>query len=260
MPKRLKYLIASLLAMLFFGLFLALPNDFRYYGLMAGSGVLILSFWLSLGIAFESDFGRRLMFVVLPICFLMGYGLFIVQLPISLVGGVATAVIFGMTVYVMLLVENVFNVAIDFKTVPLYRAAYTVSFILMLTTAFFLFDSILSYRSSFWINFLLSGVVSAILTSYHNWSVMIGEKEIDWSGMVTSVGIPSLILAELSGIFSFWPVGIFRGSVYLVFGMYVVSSLLYADLRDRLFRPVWVGITWIGIAVILAIVLVTRWG
>lgn len=259
MPKRLKYLLVSFFSVLTFALFLALPNEFRYYGLMAGSGFLVLAFWLSLGMAFEGDLGNRVMFVLLPVSFFIGYGLFTVLLPFSVIGSLVVSLVFGATVYVMLLVENVFSVAIDFKTVPLYRAAYTVGFILMLITAFFLFDSILSYRSSFWLNASMSALVAGVLSTFHGWTVVIGEKSSEPVNRVWTVVVPSIILAELSGIISFWPVGIFRGSVYLVFALYLVSSLLQADIRQRLFRPVWVGLVWTGISVLMAIVLVTNW-
>jgi len=63
----------------------------------------------------------------------------------------------------------------------------------------------------------------------------------------------------LALVFSFWPVNIFKGSIYLVSAVYVLSGLIEADIRGRLFRKTWLMFSWIGAAIVLGILLVTRW-
>ena len=72
--------------------------------------------------------------------------------------------------------------------------------------------------------------------------------------------VPSVLLAEMVAILSFWPVGVFKGSVYLVAGIYVISGLIQAEIRDRLYRGVIRTSIYMGVAVVLAIILTTVWG
>jgi hypothetical protein len=97
--------------------------------------------------------------------------------------------------------------------------------------------------------------------AYQYWAVAIelpddGKEKGKWPYIL----IPTLLLTEFAGILSFWPVGIFKGSVYLVAVIYVISGLLQAEIRDRLFRGVILTFSYIGVAVALAIISVTSWG
>jgi hypothetical protein len=56
-------------------------------------------------------------------------------------------------------------------------------------------------------------------------------------------------------VLSFWPVGIFKGSIYLVMTVYIISGLMHAELRDRLFKKTWLIFIWVGVATILGIIL-----
>jgi len=58
---------------------------------------------------------------------------------------------------------------------------------------------------------------------------------------------------------SFLPVGIFKGSMYLVVFCYVLSGLLHAELRERLFKKTWINFVWIGIAFLLAMLVTISW-
>lgn len=73
------------------------------------------------------------------------------------------------------------------------------------------------------------------------------------------VFVPSFLMSQMAIVFSFWPVGIFKGSIYLVSLMYIIFGLLQSDLRERFFKKVWLSFLWIGIAIILGIILMTEW-
>jgi hypothetical protein len=133
---------------------------------MVGVVLVVFCFWFGLGIIFEKSFYIRVMSILLPVGFLTGFGLFGTLLPSSTVSAVAMSVLCGLVFYGMFLVENVFLVAIGFKTVPLYRAAYTVSLIITLLTAFFMFDSLFSFKLNFWQNGLWVLVISLLVFLY----------------------------------------------------------------------------------------------
>jgi len=260
MSKRLRYFISSVISALGFFLFMSIPVDSRYFGLMAGIVLVIFCFWFGLDLIFTDDFNTRMMSIILPSLFFVGYGLFSVLLPDSVWLQFGLSAIFGMVIYFMFLVENLFLVAIGYKTVPLYRAAYTVSLIMLLVTCFFLFDSLLSFKLYFWVNMLIIFGLSWLIFMYHFWSVTI-ELPDDGKSLpkVSYWLIPSLIMAELSVVLSFWPTGIFKGSIYLVVFFFILSGLIQANLRGRLFRRTWIQFTYIGIASVLAMLLATSW-
>lgn len=260
MSKKIRYLISSILSAIGFYFFISLPYDSHYYGLSVGVVLVAFCFWFGLGIIFEKSLYIRLMSVILPIGFFIGFGLFSALLPQNFLVTFLSSVIFGVIAYVIFLVENVFLVSIGNRTPPLYRAAYTVGFILWLLMSFFLFDSLFSFKFNYWINALGVFGVSFLVFLYLFYSVTIelpddGENKNLWYYSL----VPAFILSQLALVLSFWPVGIFKGSVYLVAIIYVLSSLIQLDLRDRLFKRSWLVFIWVFIAIILGIILTTNW-
>lgn len=261
MPKRLRYFISSVLAALGFYLFLGLGVESRYYGLMLLVALVAFCFWFGLGIIFDGSIDTRIMSVLLPVLWTLGFGLFAVLLPATWLYFLLFSLFFGIIIYAMFLVENVFLVAIGYKTVPLYRAAYTVNLIVTLLVSFFVFNGLFSFKLPFWGNMLVVAGLSMLFFSYQYWAIAIelsddGREKGRWPYII----IPSVLITELVGILSFWPVGIFKGSVYLMAAIYIILGLMQAEIRDRLFRRVEMTYVYIGIAIVLAAILTTNWG
>jgi len=227
---------------------------------MVGVVLMIFCFWFGLGVIFDKSFYVRLMTAVMPTIFFVGFGLFTSILPLTLIIQLILGVFFGGICYLMFLVENVFLVAIGYKTVPLYRAAYTVNLIILLLTTFFLFDSLYSFKLSYWLNMLFVFLISVAVFAYQYFCISI-ELPDDGKNKnpLIYAFIPAWLLAQMALVFSFWPVGIFKGSIYLVSGIYVISGLIQADIRDRLFRRTYVTHIFIGVAIILGIFFMTSW-
>lgn len=260
LPKRFKYFVSSILGALSFFLFINLPFDSRYYGIMVGIVFIIFCFWFGLGIIFDESVYNRVMSILLPVGFFLGFGLFTVLLPLNAWMSLLFSVLFGGILYIIFLVENVFMVAIGYRTVPLYRAAYTVSLIILLITSFFLFNSLYSFKLIYWANLLAVFLISLLIFSYQFWAVAIELPDDGASkDKLTYIFIPSLLMAQLGLVFSFWPVGIFRGSIYLVLVIYILSGLIHADIRDRFYKKTWMTFSWIGIAMLLGIIVMTNW-
>lgn len=261
MSKRLKYFISSAVGAVGFYLYLGLLVESRYYGLMLLLALITFCFWFGLGIIFDGNIDTKIMAALLPFLWTLGFGLFAVLLPTNWLNLLFLTIFFGAVLYAMFLAENVFLVAIGYRTVPLYRAAYTVSLILVLLVSFFVFNSLFSFNLPFWGNMLLTVFLGLLIFSYQYWAVAIelpddGKEKGKWPYIL----IPTLLLTEFAGVLSFWPVGIFKGSIYLVVVIYTISGLLQAEIRDRLFRGVVLTYSYIGVAVVLAVILVTNWG
>jgi hypothetical protein len=261
MPKRLRFFLASTVLALVFGLLIGVTYEVRYYVLALGVVLAIISNWLALGIVFEHNLLIRLAAALPPVLSLAGMGLFVALLPLNYIGILGLSILFGFLNYAILLVENIFMVAIGYKTVPLYRAAYTVSLIILLLGCFFAFDTILSFRSIYWVNMLAVGLVAFLVFLYQFWAIAIElpDDGKDKSALNYSL-IPAMLVGELALVFSFWPVGVFKGSIYLVCAIYILSGLIQADIRDRLFKRTWIGFVYVAVAVLVSIVTLTSWG
>jgi hypothetical protein len=260
MSKRFKYLISSLAMMAGFVLLVSLPYESHLYGLLTGIALTVFCFWFGLGIIFEKDIYTRLMVVILPVGFFVGFGLFISLLPFNLLMMVVSCLIYGIVIYTLFLVDNVFLVALNYKTVPLYRSAYTVGLMILMIVTFLLFDSLYSFRLPYWINMMGVGVISWLMMVFHYWSVEIEMVDSKRKNLFIYTVLPAYLVSQLALIFSFWPVGIFKASLYLVFVIYLMCGLIQADMRERLFKKTWIKSVWMGIALIAGIIYMSRWG
>ena len=194
----------------------------------------------------------------LPAIYPVSVGLFYFLLPEQFVSRVAILVLFAVGMYALLLTQNIFSVA-AIRTIQLLRAAHAVGFLITLTTAFFLFDTIFSFRLPYWLNFILVLVVSLVLAMQALWSVELSEKRLSRRCVVFSALI-ALGLAELALVLSFWPVTILVGSIFLVSVLYVALGISQQYFMDRLFKKTQREYLSVGLVVMVVIIFLTRWG
>ena len=81
MPKRFKYFISSVIGAIAFYLYLGLSVESKYYGLMLLLAMVAFCFWFGLGIIFNGSIDTKIMAVLLPILWTLGFGLFSALLP-----------------------------------------------------------------------------------------------------------------------------------------------------------------------------------
>lgn len=258
MPKRLKFFLSSLAAAILFFILMPLPYESVYpiFGVMLLALVFVWWFGLSL---WKESWWTKMATGLLAWLFWGGFALFSQLLPYSIEVAFLLSLVVLVVWYVLFLVENIFLVAIGFKTVPLYRAAWTVSLLLTLLTSFFVFNTIWSFRWSSWINSISVFLVTGLIFAYTHWVISIETGRRDFGKNISSVLVPSIILAELTAVLSFWPLGIFRASMYLVWGVYMLASLLQVELRERLFKRTLIGFGWLLVGIILSLLVTTSW-
>ena len=261
MNKKIKFIIISAILGIAFFLFLFLPMESRYLSLLAGVFLVSFCYWFGLGVVFETGWFNKIALIILPSGLFVGLGLLAMLFLQNFWLMLAFSLFFGILCYVIFLVDNVFMVAIGFKTVPLYRAAYTVSLILTMLMSFLLFNNLYSYKVEFYWNFVGVFVISILIFWYQFWSIAIELADDGKSKNVYDyVLVPSLLIGELALALSFWPVGIFKASILLVSGVYIISGLIQADVKDTLHKRVWNQFGLMGLAIILAILFITPWG
>jgi hypothetical protein len=252
--KRQKIIVASFL--LTIGLLSTQMVDFNLrFRFIAGLGVLayLLSLWaLWEGISIL----KALVLLILPTFFTLAVASFYFLLPIRWLTRLPVGIVFGLSFYLLLLSQNVFNVA-SIRTIPLYRASTTASFLFTLITAFFLFNVIHAFNMFFTWNGLLVGLISFPLILQTIWQVDM-EERIKMESLVISL-ILSLSLGEVALAFSFWPMATTMWSLTLSTFMYVILGIVTHSLRGRLSRRVVWEYLGIGGGVLIVALLTTSW-
>lgn len=222
---------------------------------IAGLGVLsyILSLWaLREGL----NKTKAVVVLILPTFFTLAVASFYFLLPVRWLTRLPVALAFGLFFYLLLLAQNVFNVA-AIRTIPLYRAAATASFLFTLLSAFFIYNVIYAFNLPFYWNGLAVWLISFPLILQVLWSIEM-ENNLTVPVIVQSA-ILSLILGELALVFSFWPMATTIWSLALSSAMYVILGLTTQLLRGRMVGRVVIEYVGIGIVVLIVSFLATSW-
>lgn len=221
------------------------------------AGLSVLAYVLSLWALWEGlSITKAIVLLILPTFYVLAVSSFYFLLPVRWLTRLPVALAFGLTFYLCLLSQNVFNVA-SIRTIPLYRAASTASFLFTLLSAFFIFNVIFAFELLFLWNGVAVFLISFPLVLQVIWSIDMSEK-LTAANIVQSL-ILALVLAELALSFSFWPMPTTIWSLSLSSAMYVVLGLTTQVLRGKVSkRVVWEYLA-IGVVVLLVSFFTTSW-
>ena len=204
-------------------------------------GVLayLLSLWsLWEGMSEPSSAARRtkaIILLILPVCYTIAVASFYYVLPIRWFTRLPVALFFGLSFYLLLLAQNVFNIA-AIRTIPLYRAASTAGFVLTVFSALCLYSVIEALNVQFYWNGSLVMLVSFPLILQILWAT---KMEDNISPLIfAQSAILSLLLGELALVLSFWPTEVrirsFAIASVLTSAMYILVGITTHHLRERL--------------------------
>ncbi len=252
--KRQKIVIIA--AILTIGLVSTQLVDFNLRFKFLG-GLAVLTYLLSLWSLWEGiNLTKAIILLILPVFYTLAVSSFYFLLPVRWLTRMPVALIFGVTTYLLLLAQNVFNVA-SIRTIPLYRAASTANFLFTILSAFFIYNVIYAFNLFFVLNGLIVMIFSFPLILQSIWSIEMSDR-VNAPVLIQSF-ILSLVLGELALCFSFWPISNVIWSVTLSSALYVLVGLTTQVLRGRVTnRVVWEYIT-IGGVVFLISFLTTSW-
>lgn len=272
MSKRTKFIFISTLVAFFLWLSGLAQVDYRF-GLVLS--VAAVSYVLSVWVLFDDLKGIEwITLIILPMMFTLGSGLFSNFLPTAfpgmfgrtlsvevsqLLAGIFKIIyflLFGLGLYGILLIENIFSVA-SIRTIQLFRAARSVNFILTLVTSLFFFTVALSLKLAFWWVVPISFAVSFVLAYPSLWSV---DLKNDFGPEVLRYAVSSsFVMAILSGVLCFWPIKPFMGGLILTSGLYALFGILEQRLSNRVYLE---SLLEYGVTVLIIIVvgfLTTSW-
>lgn len=215
----------------------------------------ILSLWtLWVGI----DKLKALVLLILPTLFTLAFSSYYL-LIVSDLTRVLVAIGFGLTFYALLLSENIFNVS-STRTIPLYRVAYTIAFVLTIITSSLLYVVIFSLPLLFIWRGLLVFLLTFILCVHIFWTTEM--EKLDKKIIIYST-IVALIIGEEALALCFWPISNILAGMILSVSLYFILGIMTDYLRERLSREVMLGyLRWgapIFISVFLLAYLATSW-
>ncbi len=221
------------------------------------AGLFVATYILSIWALWEGlNLTKAVVLMILPTFFTVALASFYFLLPVRWLTRLPIASVFGLMFYLLLLAQNVFNVA-SLRTIPLYRAASTASFLFTLLSAFFLFNVIYAFNLLFFWNGVAVFLISYPLILQVLWSIQMEDK-VSAAIFVQSF-IISIVLGELALAFSFWPIPNTIWPLIISSSMYVLLGLTTQVLKSRVNgRVVWEYLT-IGTLVLIIGFLTTSW-
>lgn len=254
MNKRQKIIIAAIL--LTIGLLFAVSHNNLFYRVQFVLGLGVLAYLISLWALWEGMTRlKAVVLLTLPAFFTIAMASFAYLLPLRWLVRMPFAVFYGLCTYFILLSQNVFSVA-AIRTIPLYRAASTVSFLFTLITAFLLYSVVYSLNLPFFWNALAIFVITFPLVLQIIWSVEM--ESLDSRTIVTSF-VVTLITAQFALALSFWPVATTMWSLFLASSLYVMLGVMTEQLRDRLTSRIAAEYLAIGVVIFLFTSWFTSW-
>jgi hypothetical protein len=158
--------------------------------------------------------------------------------------------------YAVLLTENIFSVA-SIRTIQLFRAARSVSFILALIVSLFFFAVAFSLKLPFYLIGLIVGLVSLFLSFESLWSVDLKTEHLkDVYRLSLTIG---WLMALFGTAVSFWPIGPFMGGLLLTSCFYGLLGVLEQRLVNKMMAVNYVEFVVFTTIIVLIAFFTTSW-
>ena len=229
--KRQQLIVISLILTLLMLITLVSEEEYRYLFIL----LLSVSTYLLAAYGLRDDLNGIEWFTLLslPTVLSITFSTFYFFLPVRWLTRIPFLVFYGISIYAVLLTENIYNVAAN-RTIALLRAAHTIGFIVSLIV-FFLFATIIYYlRMPFYQNAILMLIFTFILSLQLFWSVILSQKF--EQGIIKYSIICAFIISEFSIIFSFIPVSTTLICIALTTIFYCFSGITQQFLMEKLYK------------------------
>lgn len=194
--------------------------------------------------------------LILPMFFTAATALFYFLLPVRWLTRVPVAALYFVSMYALLLTENIYNVAAD-RTIALLRAAHTIGFLLTLVTYFLLLQTILAFRFNALVNSLLTGIVSFLLIFQTLWAIELEEQA---SRRLFQISVAlTFMLIELMWAFSFWPVKSTLHALFLTTCFYGSVGMAQQYFVEKLYKKTVMEFFSVVAIVFIIVLFATQW-
>ena len=230
-------------------------TDFRFHMvILLAVASYILSTW-----SLKEDIKKIewLLLFILPVLFTASLSLFYFLLPPRWIIRLTTTAFFAVGTYAILLVENIYNVAVQ-RSIQLLRAAQSVGLLLTLAVIFLSANVIFSLKLPFILNFLLMFTVSFFLALQSLWSIKL-QKKLSAELLIYSLTV-GIGIGELPLVLSFWPIENASFSLLLSASYYALIGIIQQYMAERLFLNVIREYIIVFVFTFILTFLTTRWG
>lgn len=200
---------------------------------------------------------KYFLLLLLPVYFVTGSSLFYFLLPVRWLTRLPFALLFGISVYLLMLTSNIYNVA-AIRTIALLRAAHAVGLLFSIVATFFLTNVLFSLHLPFYL--IVLGVLAIVTPLYlvGLWSYELAEY-ISKKVIIYTL-IFALVSAEVALVLSFWPVVPINGALVIVTIMYVLLGLGQFVFYEKMKTRVVLEHLLVALVVALIVLASTRWG
>lgn len=200
---------------------------------------------------------KYFLLLLLPVYFVVGASLFYFLLPVRWLTRLPFAFLFGISVYLLMLTANIYNVA-AIRTIALLRAAHAVGLLFSLVSTFFLTNVLFSLHFPFY--FVVVGAIVIVMPLYLVGLWSYGLEDFISRRVFVYCLIFTLVTAQITLVLSFWPIVPTAGALAMTTTMYVLLGLGQLHLEDKLKTRVFWEHVGIALFVFVIIVISTRWG
>lgn len=199
---------------------------------------------------------KYFLLLLLPVYFVMGASLFYFLIPVRWLTRLPFAFAFGISVYLLMLTSNIYNIA-AIRTIALLRAAHAVGLLFTLVATFFLTNVLFSlHLAVYWI----IPVITAICMPLYLVSLWSYELEEYISRRVFLFTMAyTLVTVQVAVLVSFWPIVPINGALVVVTVMYVLLGLGQFVMGGKLKTRIVLEHISVAIVVMLIVLLATRW-
>jgi hypothetical protein len=206
-------------------------EDYRFFMV----GILsVFSYLLTVWSLTEDINGIEwLLLFILPVAFTASVSLFYFLLPSRWITRVTVTTIFAIGTYATLLVENIYNVAVE-RSIQLLRAAQSIGLLITLVVVFLIVNIVFSTRLYFWANSLILIPFIFILRLQSIWSIRL-ETKLSKEILIYSLMI-SLCIGEIVFALSFWPIQVATASLLIAASYYSLVGMIQLHLAGRFFK------------------------
>lgn len=253
--KRQKFVLMSVFLTVLLVTTQTVPESLRYQvmGILTVATILlsVFSLWGELsGI-------KYFLLLLLPVYFVAGASLFYFLLPVRWLTRLPFAFLFGISVYLLMLTSNIYNVA-AIRTIALVRAAHAVGLLFSLVSTFFLTNVLFSLHLPFYLVTLGTTFIVFPLYLVGLWSYVL-EDFVSRRVFIYALAF-TVASAQMALVFSFWPIVPIVGALAISTVMYALLGLAQLHFEDKLTRRVVYEHLGVSLFVLLIIVVSTKWG
>jgi len=200
---------------------------------------------------------KYFLLLFLPVYFVMGSTLFYFLLPVRWLTRLPFALVFGISVYLLMLTSNIYNVA-AIRTIGLLRAAHAVGLLFSLVSIFFLANVLFSFHLPFYLTVPILVVLTFPLYLVGLWSFELAEYVSQ--RVLLYAGIFSLLTAQIVLVLSFWPIMPINRALVVSTIMYVLLGLSQFEFAEKLKRRIVYEHVIVASIVAVIVFITTRWG